>query len=231
MKVTPYVLSAIVAVFLLNACSQNEQNYSKEASLNTLVDSASYTIGYQNGFRLSAQGFPDVERDEFIAGFISGLEGEDSKIPETELQALFARFNEYLLDKVKTENSLEAESFFAENAEKEGVIETESGLQYKILEPAAGPTPTAQDSVTVMYEGRLLDGTIFDSSYPSGEPATFLLGQVIPGWIEGLQLMNVGSTFEFYIPSELAYGENPRPGGQIKPNDALIFKVELLEIK
>ena len=111
---------------------------------------------------------------------------------------------------------------------------TESGLQYKVIEEGTGLQPTPEDSVVVQYEGTLIDGTRFDGTYDAmgnpGDPAKFLLGGVIPGWIEGLQLMKEGSTYMFYIPSELAYGENPRPGGAIEPNDALIFKVEMLKV-
>ncbi|MCG8373702.1 MAG: FKBP-type peptidyl-prolyl cis-trans isomerase [Balneolales bacterium] len=231
MKLSHFLLTAFASVFILNACTQTPQEYSKDAELNTLVDSASYTIGHQYGARLATQGFPDIGMEEFIAGFITGLDGEDSKVPDTELQALFDRFNVYILDKMKTDNKIEQDEFLASNLNEEGVSETPSGLQYKILDPGEGSSPTPQDSVVVMYEGRLVDGTIFDSTYGDGIPAEFLLGAVIQGWIEGLQLMQEGSTFEFYIPAELAYGENPRPGGLIEPNHMLIFKVELLEVK
>lgn len=196
-----------------------------------MVDSVSYAIGYQNGNRLGKQGFPDVEMEAYISGFLSGIDNDENSISEAELRPLFVRFNEFLTDKMKNENQLEAEAFFAENKLQEGVVESETGLQYKILVESEGERPTPENTIVVMYEGRLLDGTIFDTTYGDNQPAEFVLGQVIPGWIEGMQLMTVGSTFEFYIPSDLAYGENPRPGGPIQPNDALIFKVELLEIK
>jgi len=121
-------------------------------------------------------------------------------------------------------------SYLAENRGKEGVTETESGLQYEVITAAEGPKPAATDRVSVHYKGTLLDGTEFDSSYSRGEPAEFPLNGVIPGWTEGLQLMSVGSKYRFVIPSKLAYGERGA-GGSIGPGETLIFEVELLEIK
>ena len=120
------------------------------------------------------------------------------------------------------------EKFLAENAERESVTVTDSGLQYEVMSEGDGASPTAEDTVTVHYKGTLLDGTEFDSSYSRGEPATFPLSRVIPGWTEGVQLMKVGSKFKFFIPSELAYGE--RSTGKITPNSTLVFEVELLDV-
>tara|TARA_R110000868_G_scaffold304437_30_gene565544 strand:+ start:7085 stop:7777 length:693 start_codon:yes stop_codon:yes gene_type:complete len=220
----------IIAGMLSMACSKSTQDYSPSASLNSMEDSVSYAIGFQNGSQLTNQGFPDIDVENFLAGFNSGLNDEDSELQDVNMQQLFSRFSSYLLDKVKMENQEEAKVFFIDNKLKEGVIETVSGLQYKVIEEGTGTQPTAEDTVIVHYEGTLIDGTVFDSSYDS-EPAEFLLGAVIPGWIEGLSLMKEGATYMLYIPSELAYGENPRPGGVIQPNDAIIFKVELIEVK
>lgn len=123
----------------------------------------------------------------------------------------------------------QAPDFLAENAKKEGVETTASGLQYKILKAGEGAKPKETDNVTVQYEGRLTDGTVFDSSYKRGQPAQFRLNQVIQGWTEGLQLMQEGSTWELYIPASLAYGANGIPG-VIPPNSPLIFKVELIKV-
>lgn len=119
--------------------------------------------------------------------------------------------------------------FLEENAKKEGVTTTASGLQYKVLREGSGAKPDANGEVEVHYEGRLIDGKVFDSSYQRGEPISFLLAQVIPGWREGVQLMNVGSKYEFTIPSDLAYGQRGVPG-VIPPNAPLIFTVELLKV-
>ncbi len=139
----------------------------------------------------------------------------------------------YVMFSLDTANSPETnkaagEAFLAENTKKENITTTESGLQYEILTQGKGPSPTASTSVTVHYRGTTLDGDEFDSSYSRNTPATFPLNQVIAGWTEGLQLMNVGAKYRFFIPSELAYGERGA-GGDIGPNAALIFEVELLE--
>ncbi|MBO6793343.1 MAG: FKBP-type peptidyl-prolyl cis-trans isomerase [Balneolaceae bacterium] len=231
MRFSQLILTIPIILFATFACTQSDSGLTKEVQLYSLVDSASYAIGFQNGNRLSSQGFPNVAFNAYVAGFMNGVDGDENQIPEAEMRAMFQRFNQFIQDKIKNENRLEAEEFFAENRNKEGVRETASGLQYKVIKEGDGLKPLPQNTVVVMYEGRLIDGTIFDSNYGSGEPAELVLGQMIPGWIEGIQLMNVGSEYEFYIPSDLAYGENPRPGGPIMPNDALIFKVELLDIK
>lgn len=134
---------------------------------------------------------------------------------------------------IAQDNLEKAKSFLSENAQKEGIITTDSGLQYKVLEqgPSDQASPTAFDQVKVHYRGTLIDGTEFDSSYSRGTPTEFGVGNVISGWTEGLQLMSVGDKYQFFITPELGYGENPRPGGAIGPNDALIFEVELLEVK
>ena len=120
--------------------------------------------------------------------------------------------------------------FLAENSKKENVITLESGLQYEVIKTGEGAKPTLNDQVTTHYHGTLIDGTVFDSSVERGEPASFPVSGVIKGWTEGVMLMEEGSKYKFYIPGDLAYGANPRPGGPIGPNATLIFEVELLEI-
>ena len=128
------------------------------------------------------------------------------------------------------ENLEAGRAFLAENRQRDGVTETESGLQYEVVEEGDGASPDANDVVQVHYEGTRLDGSVFDSSYERGQPATFPLNQVIPGWTEGVQLMQEGATYMFYIPADLAYGERGA-GGTIGPNEVLTFKVELLEVQ
>jgi FKBP-type peptidyl-prolyl cis-trans isomerase len=128
-------------------------------------------------------------------------------------------------------NLEKGEAFLKENARKDGVKATASGLQYKVLKEGTGKVPKATDMVVVHYKGTLLDGTEFDSSYKRGEPATFPLNRVIPGWTEGVQLMKEGAKYQFTIPSKLAYGEQGTPGGPIPPNATLVFEVELISVK
>jgi FKBP-type peptidyl-prolyl cis-trans isomerase FklB len=127
-------------------------------------------------------------------------------------------------------NMKEGRAFLNDNKTAPGVVTLPSGLQYKAVKTGSGAKPTIADKVTVHYHGTLIDGTVFDSSVERKQPIELTVNQVIPGWIEALQLMPVGSKWILYIPSELAYGENPRPGGPIEPNSALIFEVELLSI-
>ena len=128
------------------------------------------------------------------------------------------------------DNLKAGQDFLAANGKKEGIVTTPSGLQYEVVTMGDGVKPTTEDKITAHYHGTLIDGTIFDSSVDRGQPASFPVSGVIKGWTEALQLMPVGSKFKLYIPSELAYGANPRPGGPIGPNAALIFDVELLSI-
>ncbi len=216
---------------LLFSCSNGESDLSPEPSLNSMPDSVSYVIGFQNGSQISNQGFSDVDLENFLAGLNDGLNNEESELADANLQDLFRRFGTYLTDKILMENSEEAKAFFAENIQKEGVMETASGLQYEVIEEGTGVQPTTQDTVVVHFEGSLIDGTVFASTFETGTPAEYHLGSMIPGWIEGVPLMKEGATYTFYIPSELGYGENPRPGGAIQPNDALIFRIELIEVK
>ncbi len=205
-----------------------------KASLKTSVDSVSYAIGLNTGFgyKENLAQFPGDAKpniDDMIAGFVDGLHGDTTMTREQAMTVIQTYFQN--AEKAEANKAIaEGESFLAENKTKEGVITTESGLQYKVEKMGEGEKPTADSKVTVHYTGKLLDGTVFDSSVERGEPATFGVGQVIKGWTEGLQLMPVGSKFTFYIPSELAYGE--RAAGQmIKPNSTLIFDVELIEVE
>ena len=198
-----------------------------------LEDSAQ-RAAYAQGYNIGQQGKDlPLDVEAFLSGIRDGL-GDAGKLDEEQLQQAMMDFQGLVteaMDSAAEDNRTAGETFLAENATREGVMVTASGLQYEVLEPGDGAQPTAADTVTVHYRGTLLDGSEFDSSYSRNEPATFPLGGVIEGWTEGVQLMSVGSKFKFYIPGDLAYGPNPRPGGPIGPNETLVFEVELLGIE
>ncbi|QKK02199.1 MAG: FKBP-type peptidyl-prolyl cis-trans isomerase [Pseudomonadota bacterium] len=203
--------------------------------LETPEERLSYTIGMDIGSSLADQGL-ELDLDLLIEALRASYLGEETLL--TEEQALaerdaFMQRRQQQLEEQRQEDAarnLEAgQAFLAQNREREGVVETESGLQYRVIEEGDGASPAETDRVTVHYKGTLIDGTPFDSSYDRGEPATFALNQVIPGWTEGVQLMKEGAKYEFVIPADLAYGEQGRPG-PIGPNSTLVFEVELLEI-
>lgn len=190
---------------------------------------------YAQGVMIGQQGqeFP-VQVDAFVQGVRDGIEG-NSQLNEAELAAAVSEFHSIRSEGADTEaaeNKLVGEEFLAENAQREGVIVTESGLQYEVLVAGDGPRPTETDTVTVHYRGTTLDGTEFDGSRshdPPG-PSTFGVNRVIAGWTEGLQLMPVGSKYKLYIRSDLAYGDNAPPGAGFGPGSTLVFEVELLGI-
>jgi FKBP-type peptidyl-prolyl cis-trans isomerase len=174
--------------------------------------------------------------DAFLAGIRDGIAGNDPAIDQAEIQTALQSLTETVNTEEAerraadgAENAAAGEAFLTENAAKPGVVVTESGLQYEILRDGEGASPTSEDQVTIHYKGTLIDGTQFDSSYDRGEPATFGVAGVIPGFGEGLQLMTVGSQYRFFIPSDIGYGPGGS-GGVIGPNATLIFEVELLEI-
>ena len=230
-KISVLVATVIVAM----SASFTSCDSHKSASLKTAVDSASYAIGINTGanYRTNLKTLPGGEAniDDLIAGFIQAIKGDSAAMkmtPETAQQYLQTYFVEASA-KEAAQNKEAGEKFLAENKTKEGVITTESGLQYKVEKEGTGEKPTAADRVKVHYTGTLLDGTKFDSSVDRGEPAEFGVSQVIRGWTEGLQIMPAGSKYIFWIPSDLAYGESGA-GQDIKPNSVLKFEVELLEV-
>ena len=194
------------------------------------MDKVSYALGIGIGRQLADMGANDIVTEDFAAAMKNVLTGAELKIDEAEAQALV---QEYLQkkgeEKVKAVKA-EGENFLAENAKKEGVVTLPSGLQYQVLKEGNGKSPKATDQVECHYEGTLIDGTKFDSSYDRGQTATFPLNQVIAGWTEGLQLMTEGAKYRFFIPYQLGYGERGA-GAAIPPFSALIFDVELVAVK
>jgi len=198
-------------------------------------DTVSYILGSDLAENFQKNGI-EINPDVFIQSFEKSLKEKDTLFSLAQRQKFMTRFQKELQVKQQArtlgetqKNKLAGEAFLQENKKKEGVVELPSGLQYKIISLGTGVKPTADDEVTVNYEGKFLDGKVFDSSYDRKEPATFPLKGVIKGWTEGLQLMNSGSVYEFFIPSDLGYGDNGY--GQIPGGTTLIFKVELISVK
>lgn len=236
MKKVIFILTAIVLT--ISACNNADQG--SNITLNNEVDSVSYAIGVDQGIYLSKglETFPDsLNIEAIIAGFSGSMRDGEVLFDEETGKAILTAFMTKKQAEKQGEQSIEfagnleaGNQFLAENANQEGVVVTESGLQYKVVTEGTGAKPIDGDKIKVNYEGKLINGTIFDSSYERGEPIEFNINQVIPGWTEGLKLMSTGSTYILYIPQDLAYGENVRPDGPIEPFSTLIFKVELLEI-
>lgn len=218
-------VSAIAVTAILSSC---EQTNVSNVKLTNGKDSLSYTIGVSIGESFSQGGLKDLNYDLLIRG----MKDQVDSMPAIEL----ADAEKYIQGEMMKMQEAKAEvdkkggvDWLAENKNKPGVMTTASGLQYKIDKEGTGPKPAASDVVTVHYHGTLTDGTVFDSSVDRGEPATFPLNRVILGWTEGVQLMNQGSKYTFYVPQELAYGSQGQ--GKIKPYSTLIFEVELLGIE
>jgi FKBP-type peptidyl-prolyl cis-trans isomerase len=204
--------------------------------LETLEQKASYSFGVDFAERLKQQGI-DLDISALTSGIMDAASGKELAFEEGEMTQFKAEYTEKLRAELMQKqqelatNNLEAgKKFLAENAKKEGVVTTDSGLQYKVIKSGDGPTPKSEDTVTTNYRGTLIDGREFDSSYSRGQPASFPVKGVIKGWTEALQLMKVGDKWELYIPADLAYGAQQR-GEVIEPNSTLLFELELLEIK
>lgn len=194
------------------------------------MDKISYALGLSMGQNLLGSGIKTLAYEDMMQGIRDVMEQQHPQMSYQEAQKLLNSFFEELEKKVAGQAKEEGERFLSENARRDGVKVTASGLQYEILEATIGQKPKATDRVKVHYEGTLTDGTVFDSSYRRGEPITFGLNQVIAGWTEGLQLMSIGSKYKLYIPYQLGYGAQGA-GGSIPPYAALIFTVELLGIE
>ena len=200
------------------------------------MDKLSYALGLGIGQQLAQMGAENISADDFAQAIKDVLSGQELKVSHKEAQTIvqeyFAKQNEKLQAERAEQGKVHKEAgekYLAENAKKDGVVTLPSGLQYQVLKEGNGKKPSAKDTVMCHYEGTLIDGTVFDSSYQRGEPATFPLQQVIAGWTEGLQLMKEGGKTRFFIPYLLAYG--PSGAGQsIPPYAALIFDVELIEV-
>ena len=203
----------------------------------TDAERQSYALGMNMGAGMKAEGV-EIDTAQLAKGLDDALKGGKTLLTEEEARTALEQFSEAMRAKIMAKRKADGEKniadgkkFLEENKAKEGVKTTASGLQYKVITEGKGDKPTAADTVTVDYKGTLINGEEFDSSYKRGEPATFPLGGVIPGWTEGLQLMTPGSKYQFVIPAELAYGEQGAPGGKIGPNSTLVFEVELKKVE
>ncbi|MCX7124506.1 MAG: FKBP-type peptidyl-prolyl cis-trans isomerase [Gammaproteobacteria bacterium] len=196
----------------------------------------SYSMGYKTGEAMKAQSIV-IDTNDFAQGLQGGYTGQKSALSDQEMQTVLTNMQKQMVTKMQQKyteaaqkNLQDGQEFLAKNAKVAGVVTLPSGLQYLVVNPGNGASPTANDTVTVNYEGKLINGKVFDSSYQRGTPATFKVGGVIKGWQEALQLMKPGATWMLYIPSSLAYGPQGSMGA-IGPNETLIFKVDLISIK
>ena len=225
LKVKQDEMKAQHAAFMAHVQTGEESDFTDNGTL-------SYVTGYQVGKNFSANGIDALDKDEVAAGFNDAKAGKEPRLDEAGRKASMAAMDEVVKAKAKAKAEavkVESKKFLEENAKKEGVKVTESGLQYQVIKEGEGAKPKATDTVKVHYKGTLVDGKEFDSSYKRGEPISFPLNGVIKGWTEGLQLMPTGSTYRFFIPSELGYGDRGA-GADIPGGAALIFDVELIEI-
>jgi len=223
-------------LIVLLACGQVAAEEKKQVELTTDVQKLSYALGLDLGTYFKSLG-EDLDLDVLHQGVLDSYQGGKPLLSEEEAAEIQQQFVQKQQEErlkqtleMMSKNKQEADDFLKENGTKEGVVTTESGLQYKILSQGDGPKPQAEDTVKVHYKGTLLDGSEFDSSYSRGEPAVFPLNQVIPGWTEALQLMNTGTKAQIFLPPDLAYGDRGAPP-VIEPGSMLIFEVELLGIE
>ena len=228
---TRRLLLPLFAVTLTLAACETTQD---AGDLDTLDDQVAYIVGHDLGAalhqqveQLDEQGV-DLSEEVILAAVRDGLNGDSLRFSQAQVDSLMRTFQDTLVTRMGTRNRATSEAFLAENAARDSVETTESGLQYKVIREGEGEPPSLGDTVTVNYRGTLPDSTEFDSSYRRGQPARFVVGEVVEGWNEALQLMQPGARWMLYIPSDLAYGEQAPP--QIGPNQALVFDVELLEV-
>lgn len=198
-------------------------------------DQLGYSYGYVMG-RTNADTLKDLNIEAFVQGLKEGAQGKDAALTDEDMAKVLSQYKKqmeakqlYAYQQLAQQNLKSGDAFLAENAKKSGVITTKSGLQYQVLSTGKGKSPKATSRVKVNYEGRLIDGTVFDSSIARNHPVEFQLSQVIPGWTEGLQLMKEGEKARLFVPAKLAYGE-VGSGDAIGPNSTLIFDIELLEV-
>lgn len=228
MKFKQLALIMAISGLSLTGCGKADN----KAELKTHAQKVSYGIGYTMGKNFKDEGVEELSPEAIAIGVADAMASREKRVSNEQLMESTKFLQERVQERmnaINDENASKGKTFLQENGKRSEVQTTDSGLQYEILQPAEGPKPGPMDVVLVHYHGTLVDGTVFDSSIERNQPAEFPVGAVIPGWVEGLQLMSVGEKYKFYIPSELAYGaKSPSPA--IAPNSVLIFEVELLDI-
>jgi FKBP-type peptidyl-prolyl cis-trans isomerase len=231
-------IACALALFTFFGCSgSNGQIESSDISdPQNDNEKISYSIGYNIGGNFHSQQIDSLNLQQIMKGIKDGMEDSEPAISDSAMGAMMRSFQQRVMSQQKQRskqqaqsNKQKADAFLAENKKKEGVMTTESGLQYKILDEGSGPSPGSNDTVRVHYKGTLIDGTVFDSSYKRGEPTEFPVGGVIEGWTEALKMMKEGAKWKLFIPPELGYGQRD-PRGAIGPNETLIFEVELIKV-
>ena len=221
-----YIRIALIVSVISSCQNLNQQKFNFDEA--NELEKVSYSIGINVATSIKSEGLDSINSFYISKGFQDVFENKDLAINIEESNKIIGEYFNKKQDAKNQRLAIDSKIFLEENKQKDGVMTTESGLQYLILSEGRGNNPTLNDNVTVHYHGTLIDGTIFDSSVDRKQPATFPLNGVIPGWQEALQMMSVGSKWKIFIPSELAYGESGT--GAIGPNSTLIFEVELLSI-
>jgi FKBP-type peptidyl-prolyl cis-trans isomerase FklB len=243
-RFTPVALAVILAggalvpVLTAHAATPSSKKSSSAKSVVSASSTDNQKVGYSFGYLMgkgNVEAVPELDIEKFIAGFRDGYANKTSAITEADMRKTLIAYKERHdaeamkeIQKLAAVNATKGAAFLADNGKKAGVTTTASGLEFEVITPGTGAVPTADDQVQVNYEGKMLDGTVFDSSIARGQPVTFPLTGVIAGWTEGLQLMKEGAKYRFFIPAKLAYGETG--ASTIPPNSVLIFEVELLKI-
>ena len=228
MNIKKLTIPFLALLIFLTGC-KTEQQSMIGFSLNNQIDSVSYSLGMNIASGIKSQGMDSVNQIALNKAFEDVFANKDKLITEENSQQLLNRYFQELAEQVGEINLKKGEAFLEKNKTKEGVFTTASGLQYKIIGKGSGPKPALTDQVTTHYKGITIEGETFDSSLDRGEPATFAVNGLIKGWTEALQLMSVGSKWQLFVPSDLAYGQNGA-GAKIGPNSVLIFELELLGI-
>jgi FKBP-type peptidyl-prolyl cis-trans isomerase FklB len=226
MKKNVLLVILAMGIFFFSAC-KTERN---SISLKNEIDSVSYSLGVSIAQNMKMSGLEEVNSDAFAQGLDDFLKNDNPQIHPAMADQIINTYITAVRNRESEKSRKEGEDFLAQNKQKQGIQTTESGLQYEVVEQGNGASPDANDMVTVHYTGKTVNGNVFDSSVERGEPVTFGVSQVIPGWTEGLQLMQEGGKARFYIPSDLAYGARGA-GPDIPPHSTLIFDVELISIQ